>query len=70
MGILAVGPDGLLVVDNGGGAVTRLDNAGTAHVLARDLPSPVGLVRAPDGRILVTTWGDGAVRAVSPVQSS
>lgn len=68
VGILAVGPDGLLVVDNGGGAVTCLDNAGAAHVLARGLSSPVGLARAPDGRILVATWGDGAVRALPPAE--
>ena len=66
VGILAAGPDSVLVVDNGGGSVARLDAKGKAGALAGGLPSPVGLVRAPDGRILVATWGDGAVRALPP----
>ena len=66
VGILAAGPDSVLVVDNGGGSVARLDAKGRARVLAGSLPSPVGLGRAPDGRLLVATWGDGAVRALPP----
>lgn len=64
VGILAAGPQGLVVVDNGGGAVARLDRRGRATALASGLASPVGLARAPDGRILVATWGDGTVRAL------
>lgn len=65
VGILAAGEDRLLVVDNGAGAVGRLDAQGRARSLASGLSSPVGLARAPDGRILVATWGDGTVRALA-----
>lgn len=66
VGILADGPDSLLVVDNGGGTVARLAGRGPAEVVARALPSPVGLARAPHGRVLVATWADGTVRALPP----
>lgn len=64
VGILAAGPDSVFVADNGGGAVARLNMQGRATVLASGLASPVGLARAPDGRVLVATWGDGTVRAL------
>lgn len=70
VGILAEDPSGdfgLLVADNGAGSVARLDDTG-ARALAAGLPAPVGLARAPDGRILVATWGDGAVRALPSAQ--
>ncbi|MDE7371924.1 MAG: hypothetical protein K2N07_09355 [Desulfovibrio sp.] len=63
VGILAAGPDSVLVADNGADAVARLEREGRAAVLASGLASPVGLARAPDGRLLVATWGDGTVRA-------
>lgn len=63
VGILAAGRHSVLVADNGGG-VARLGREGQATVLASGLASPVGLARAPDGRILVATWGDGTVRAL------
>lgn len=66
VGILAAGPDSLLVADNGAGAVALLDAAGKARALASGLSAPVGLARAPDGRILVATWGDGTARALPP----
>ena len=64
VGIVADGPDSLVVVDNGAGAVGRLEQGGRASLLVGALPSPVGLCRAPDGRLLVATWGDGTVRAL------
>lgn len=64
VGILAAGPGSVLVEDNGGGIVARLDTQGRAQAQAGGLPSPVGLARTPDGRILVATWGDGTVRAL------
>ena len=67
VGSLAAGPDSLLVVDNGAGAVARLDAKGPAQVLEGGLPSPVGLARAPDGSILAASWGDGTVRALRPL---
>ncbi|WP_165078225.1 MULTISPECIES: hypothetical protein [unclassified Desulfovibrio] len=63
VGILAAGADSVLVADNGAGSVARLDKGGRAAVLVTGLASPVGLARAPDGRILVAPWGDGTVRA-------
>lgn len=67
---IAGGPKGLVVVDNGGGAVLRLDGEGHSRVLAAGLASPVGLCRAPDGRVLVATWGDGTVRALAPAEGN
>lgn len=64
VGILAAGPDAVLVADNGAGAVARLDRQGRAVLPATGLSAPVGLARTPDGRILVATWGDGTVRAL------
>ena len=69
VGIVAAGPergpDGLVVVDNGAGAVASLGRGAPARVLAGGLASPVGLCRAPDGRLHVATWGDGTVRALA-----
>lgn len=67
VGILAAGPQSVLVADNGGGAVARLDAQGRAKVVAGGLNSPVGLARAPDGCVLVAVWGDGTVRALPPL---
>ena len=71
VGILAAGPKSVLVADNGGGTVARLkvrDGVqGRAQMVAGGLSSPVGLARAPDGRILVGSWGEGTVRALAPL---
>ena len=55
----------LFVVDNGGGTVARLEAGKMADTLASGLMSPVGLTRAPDGRLLVASWGDGTVRSLA-----
>lgn len=65
VGILAAG-DRLFVVDNGRGTVARLEAGKMAETLASGLAAPVGLTLAPDGRLLVASWGDGTVRAHRP----
>lgn len=63
VGIIADGPDRVLVVDYGGTTVARVDGQGRASTVAEGLRSPVGLVRMPDGRLLVGTWADNAAFA-------
>lgn len=63
VGIIADGPDRVLVVDYGGTTVERVDAQGRASTVAEGLRSPVGLVRMPDGRLLVGTWADNAAFA-------
>lgn len=63
VGIIADGPDRVLVVDYGGTTVARVDAQGNASIVAEGLRSPVGLVRMPDGRLLVGTWADNAAFA-------
>ena len=60
VGIIADGPGRVLVVDYGGTTVARVDAQGQASTGAEGLRSPVGLVRMPDGRLLVGTWADNA----------
>lgn len=60
VGIIADGQDSVLVVDYGGTTVARVDARGNASTVADGLRSPVGLVRMPDGRLLVGTWSDNA----------
>lgn len=63
VGIIADGPDRVLVVDYGGSIVARVDAQGKASTVADGLRSPVALVRMPDGRLLVGTWADNAAFA-------
>ncbi|WP_413730236.1 hypothetical protein [Sodalis sp. RH22] len=59
-GIVPAGTDAAYVVDYGGTTVSRVDREGTRTVIADGLISPVGLARAPDGSLLVATWGANA----------
>lgn len=66
VGILAYGPDTVLVVDYSGNAVARIDVQGHVSLVAEGVRSPVGLARMPDGRFLVGCWGDNAAYCFEP----
>ena len=59
-GIVAAGADAAYVVDYGGTTVSRVDRQGVRTVIADRLSSPVGLAVAPDGSLMVATWGANA----------
>jgi sugar lactone lactonase YvrE len=59
-GIVATGADAAYVVDYGGTTVSRVDRQGARTVIADGLSSPVGLAVAPDGSLMVATWGANA----------
>lgn len=66
-GIVRAGPDSAYVVDYGGTTVSRVDRDGRRTVIADGLDSPVGLALAPDGSLLVATWGaNAAFRIAAP----
>jgi sugar lactone lactonase YvrE len=56
-GMIADGEDAVLVADYGGTAVWRIRTDGTSEIAAGSFRTPVGLVRMPDGRIIVADWG-------------
>lgn len=56
-GIVVADADAAYVVDYGGTTVSRVDRQGKRTVVADGLSSPVGLARAPDGSLIVATWG-------------
>lgn len=60
-GIVSAGADAAYVVDYGGATVSRVDRQGVRTVIADGLSSPVGLAVAPDGSLMVATWGTNAV---------
>lgn len=60
-GIVPAGRDAVYVVDYGGTTVDRIDRQGRRSMIADGLSSPVGLAQAPDGALLVATWGANAV---------
>lgn len=55
----------VLLVDYGAGTVSELKADGRTRPLVSGLNSPAALVRAPGGRFLVGTWGDGALFSFS-----
>lgn len=59
-GIVAADEDAAYVVDYGGTTVSRVDRQGVRTVIADGLSSPVGLAKAPDGSLMVATWGANA----------
>lgn len=59
-GIVAAGADAAYVVDYGGTTVSRINRQGERSIIADGLRSPVGLAIAPDGTLMVATWGDNA----------
>lgn len=63
-GIIQDGEDAVLVADYGGTAVMRIRMDGIATIVAADFETPVGLVRTPDGRLIVADWGRRAAFAM------
>lgn len=47
----------LYVVDHGEGSVKRILSDGRTETVAAGIPSAVGMLRMPDGRVIVTSWG-------------
>lgn len=47
----------LYVVDHGEGSVKRIFSNGRTETVASGIPSAVGMLRMPDGRVVVTSWG-------------
>lgn len=60
-GIVRAADDAVYVVDYGGSTVSRIDTQGRRNIVADGLSSPVGLTHAPDGHLMVATWGANAV---------
>ncbi|WP_431225531.1 NHL repeat-containing protein [Serratia sp. L9] len=60
VGIVPAGPDGAYVVDYGGTTVSHINREGVRTVITQGLTSPVGLALAPNGNLLVATWGTNA----------
>ena len=60
-GIVTAGTDAAYVVDYGGTTVSSVNRQGVRKVIADGLSSPVGLAVAPDGSLMVATWGANAV---------
>jgi glucose/arabinose dehydrogenase len=68
------GPEGLAVLDYGGGPADRgrgrivlvARPADSGRVAATGLDRPVGMVRLPDGRYVVAETDSGRLRLVTP----
>jgi hypothetical protein len=50
------GEDAVIAADYGGTALWRITLNGKAEIYADGFRTPVGLVRMPDGRLLVGDW--------------
>lgn len=60
VGILAHGPDAVLVIDNGASVVRRVSFDGKSRVVVEGLSGgAVAMGRADNGDLLVGTWGGG-----------
>lgn len=60
-GIARAAADAVYVVDYGGSTVSRIDQRGHRVIVADGLSSPAGLTMAPDGNLMVATWGSNAI---------
>lgn len=66
-------PDGdnaVLVPDYGGTTVARIYFDGRTETVAQGFITPVGLVRMPDGRLMVGDWGRGEAIILNDVENS
>lgn len=71
VGIVADGPDAVLVIDNGASLVRRVSFDGQSRSVTQRLDgSAVALGRAASGDLLIGTWGTGAVYRVAAPQCS
>lgn len=56
-GMVADGAQAVIVADYGGTALSRISLTGKSKVMADGFRTPVGLVRTPDGQLIVADWG-------------
>lgn len=68
VGIIAHGPESVLVVDYGAGTLARVDKTGSTKIIANNLPSPVALGKNSSGQILTGCWGDGSIYIMEDAQ--
>ncbi|KAA9000756.1 serine/threonine protein kinase [Affinibrenneria salicis] len=67
VGILADGPDAVLIVDNGAGVLRRVSFDGTSSVVADNLSgNAVALGRGVNGDVLIGCWGSGIIYRIQP----
>lgn len=69
-GLIPDGDDAVLVPDYGGTTVERIYMNGRTETVAGDFITPVGLVRMPDGRLLVGDWGRCAAIILNDVENT
>ncbi len=59
-GIVRDGDDAVIAADYGGTRIVRVTLKGGAETFAEGFDTPVGLVRRPDGGLVVAAWGQSA----------
>lgn len=69
-GLIPDGDDAVLVPDYGGTIIGRIYLDGRTESVAEGFVTPVGLVRMPDGRLMVGDWGRGASVILNDVENS
>ncbi|WP_291447873.1 dienelactone hydrolase family protein [Desulfovibrio sp.] len=69
-GLIPDGDNAVLVPDYGGTIVGRIYMDGRTEAVAQGFITPVGLVRMPDGRLMVGDWGRGVSVILNDVESS
>lgn len=69
-GLIPDGDNAVLVPDYGGTIVGRIYMDGRTETVAQGFITPVGLVRMPDGRLMVGDWGRGVSFILNDVESS
>ena len=69
-GLVADGDNAVLVPDYGGTTVERFYLDGKTETVAGGFITPVGLVKMPDGRLMIGDWGRGASVILNDVESS
>lgn len=69
-GLIPDGDNAVLVPDYGGTTVERIYLDGKTETVAGGFITPVGLVRMPDGRLMVGDWGRGVSIILNEVENS
>lgn len=68
-GLIPDGDDAVMVPDYGGSTVERIYMDGRTETVAGGFITPVGLVRMPDGKLMVGDWGRGAALILNEVEN-
>ena len=69
-GLIPDGDEAVLVPDYGGTTVERIYMDGRTETIAGGFITPVGLVRMPDGNLMVGDWGRGAAIILNDVENT